>query len=457
MDAMEKQVSSIPSAKNAAQEFPARYAADIQDTEAKLAEMSEALQGMKSEVEELGIQKGGGASQQMLQRMESMNDELGSLQKDLEDVRKRAGRDEAGSQDVNLPSVRDVKKKFEAMQKEFVAIRSKNAQMRQDMLSLHESSEILKSVAESIMGQEDKIAGMRTEMSSLSEDAERLEGKTKEIVSKVKQGSELMERLGDSVDVAKGVLKRFPSQEKSWRSSRRPKAMRRPWRTISARSRRSSMPSEGKQVTSKQFNDIVKKMDERMLQMRKEMDSLETALEDEKGTYLTFQKIKEKVVPSIEAYLQQLSAMQQKIDRIRTDTSAEMENITTEAQKLQQSLGSGEVKEALRVAEEIHEKKKMLDEAHNSLEELVTMSDNLSKRITLLSREAHLLEIRTGGAGPSEAGGSGKGEGGGGGGGIPEQGRAEARTQIGLSQAEELEFRQKREELKKLIQRLWEQ
>jgi hypothetical protein len=34
------------------------------------------------------------------------------------------------------------------------------------------------------------------------------------VASGVKQNSELIERLGDSVEVAKGILKKFPSQEK---------------------------------------------------------------------------------------------------------------------------------------------------------------------------------------------------------------------------------------------------
>ena len=101
----------------------------------------------------------------------------------------------------------------------------------------------------------------------------------------------------------------------------------------------------------------------------------------------------------------------------------------------------------LRAAEELKEKRRMLEEIKTALEDMDNMSDNINKRITLLAREAALLEIRTGG----------EGAGTGGEGGTADTKRNELRTQMELTKEEELEFRAKREELKKLIQKLWEQ
>ena len=126
--------------------------------------------------------------------------------------------------------------------------------------------------------------------------------------------------------------------------------------------------------------------------------------------------------------------------------------ILEDSAKLQESLKGGQLQGIVKVAEEIRDKKKNLDQIRGSLDEMITMSDNLAKRITLLSREAKLLEIRVGGGGgggaPSEPGA------GGGEGGIPTE--TAVRKKLELSQEEEIEFRRQREELKKLIQRLWE-
>ena len=196
-----------------------------------------------------------------------------------------------------MPSSREMKKKFDMIQKEFTALRSKNAQIRQDMLSLHESSEILKTVAESIMGQEDKIAALKSEMESVAEEAAKIEIRTKAIASQVRQNADFVERLGDSVDVAKTVLKKFPCPGEG--DSRAGQTEERGG--IHPGEKRVSGEDPGgvggQAAHGQAVHEVAKKMDDRMLQMRKDMDALETALEDEKGTYLTFQKIKEKVVP----------------------------------------------------------------------------------------------------------------------------------------------------------------
>jgi archaellum component FlaC len=447
MDALEKKVASLPAAKTISDDMLAKYGSELQDMEAKISEASESLASIKSEVDSLGLSGPKGPSQGILERLEKMNAELLAYDKEMEGIRKRAGRESEEAEDVQMPSIREIKKKFETVQKDFTSLRTRNAQLRQDMLSMHESSEILKSVAESIMGQEDKISAMRQEMIELTADADRLGEKTKGIVSQVRQNADLMERLGDSVDVAKSILKKFPSQDSVMSELEKLRAEEDAAIEKTRSLEKVLEAAGGKQVTAKQFSEVVRKMDDRMLQIRKDMDSLETSLEDEKSTYLTFQKIKERIVPTIEGYQQTLSTLQTRIDKIRADSAAQMHTITTEAQKLQQSLKTGDVQEAVKLAEEIHEKKKTLDEIKGSLDDLSTLSENIHKRITLLSREANLLEIRAGGGAPS----AGESPGGGG------QAQKEARTQIGLSQTEEMEFRQKREELKKLIQRLWEQ
>jgi uncharacterized phage infection (PIP) family protein YhgE len=457
MDALEKRVAGLPAAGTISGDMLTKYSSGLQGMEGRLSEIEDSLRAIRKEVDSLGAKKAGGAGEELFKRMDKMGSELASYQKELESLRKRAGRESEEAAEVQMPTVKDIRKKFESVQKDFSGLRTRNAQMRQDMLSLHESSEILKTVAESIMGQEDKITALRREMETLSEEADRLDGKMKSVVAQVKQNADLMERLGDSVDVAKGVLKKFPAQEKVMAELDKLKEAEDALLEKNRSLEKILEAAGGKQVTAKQFTELIRKMDERMLQMRKDMDSLETALEDEKSTYLTFQKIKEKVVPSIEAYEQQLSAMQQKLDSIRSESSGQMKTITAEAQKLQQSLKTGEVQEAMKLAEEIHGKKRMLEETRSSLEELANMTENINKRITLLSREATLLELRagSGAGGGGAAGGAGKGEGGGGGG--AGAGGKESRTQIGLSEAEEMEFRTKREELKKLIQKLWEQ
>lgn len=457
IDALEKTVSPLPAAKTLSEDTFTKYEGELRGMESQLQEAKAGLDSIRKEIGELGIgQKS--PSEEIIERIEKMSGDLIGMQQEVDTLRKKAQQEAAS--EVSLPAVKDIKKKFEGIQKDFVTLRSKNAQMRQDMISLHESSEILKSVAESIMGQEDKIGALRSDVAALASESDKLLQRTNEITAKVRQNVELVERLGDSVDVAKGVLKKFPSQDKVMEELDRLKGEEEALAEKNDALEKLLEAAGGRQMTSKQYTDLIERMDERAGQIRRDMDALETALQDEKSTYLTFQKIKERIVPSIEAYQKTLDAMDAKIASIRGESQSQIQTIKTEAQKLQESMKGGQMQGIVKVAEEIRDKKKTLDEIRTSLEELVDTSDNLSKRITLLSREAKLLEIRTGG-GTAPSGGGAPGASGGpseggapGGGGMGEKA---IRNQLELSREEEMEFRRKREELKKLIQKLWEE
>ena len=188
-------------------------------------------------------------------------------------------------------------------------------------------------------------------------------------------------------------------------------------------------------------------MDDKVLQTRRDLDALASSLEDEKSTYLAFQKIKERIVPSIEAYQKQVDGMETEVSKMAGDITNQRETIKQEAKKIQESLKGGEIQSAMKISEEITDRKKMLEDIKQSIEELSGISENLNKRITLLSREAKLLEIRNSGGGTGAGVASAAGS---------EAKSNEIRQELTLSEAEEREFRAKREELKNLIKKLWE-
>ncbi|NYZ74390.1 hypothetical protein H0O00_04565 [Candidatus Micrarchaeota archaeon] len=441
---LEKAVAPLPAAKAISQDTFVKYEEELARNAALLAETKNALAAVRKEIAGLGISKTAAPAGQLLEKTEKMHAELTAMQEEMAAVRKRAAQRESANAEVQMPSTKDIKKKFETMQKDFTSLRSRNAQLRQDMLSLHESSEILKTVAEAIMGQEDQIKNVHEEIAALTKEAEELADKTTAVVDKVRQNAELAERLGDSVDVARNVLKKFPSQDKVMQELDKLKADE---DALLEKNRSLSQIIEaagGKQVTAKQMTELTDRMDDKVERLRKDIDSLAAALEDEKSTYLTFQKIKERIVPAVEGYDKQLDSMEERMAKIRQESAEQVKSVRADSQKLQESLKGGQMQGIVKVAEEIRDKKRMLDEIKSSLEELATLSDNLNKRITLLSREAKLLEIRSGGGAPvppAEVTAKEKG----------------IREQIALTEEEELEFRKKRDELKKLIQRLWEE
>ncbi|MBU1681726.1 hypothetical protein KKE38_02820 [Candidatus Micrarchaeota archaeon] len=443
MQELEKKISPLPAGELLSVGNFAKGEQELSDMKYDLEQIKDALGGIRNEIRGVGIVEDDAKSKSGVEGLEKMNEELKSMQEEMIELRKKA---EGHSKDEDpLPSSAAIKKKFESLKKEFSLLKTRNSRLREDVISLHESSQILQDVAESIMGQEEKIGSIHEDVATVSKEAEELLKKVEGITKKAKQNVELVERLGESVTVAKGILKRFPSQEKmihELESVKESEAL--------LDEKYNSMETlidavGGKQITSKQFTELGRKMDDKIETVRRDMDALETALEHEKGTYLTFQKIKERIVPSITRYEKQLDGIEERIGQIGKESVAQKESLKNDAKKLQESLKGGDVNSALKLAGEIRDKKKMLEDVKNSLDDLVTLSDNLNKRITLLSREAKLLEIRAGSDAPS-----GKSE-------DAVKRKDVIRQQLDLTKDEEREFRKKREELKKLIKRLWEE
>ncbi len=439
IDKLEKEVAKLPSVRALTEDVTAKRQASLQALASQLDDVRAGIAEARGDLGKLGVGKGAAESKGWMERLERMSAELTSMQGELQELRKKASRQEPSG--VALPPVTEIRKKFESMKKEFDDLRSRNARMRQDMLSLHESSEILKGVAESIMGHEEKVSGLHEEMAVLASQADALMKKAKELGAKVKEDQELTERFESSINVAKGILTRFPSQEKVIAELGRVQKAEEGLADKVDGLETLLEAAGGKQVSARQFADLAKRMDEKAEEMRRDMDSLSGALEDEKATYLTFQKIKERVVPSMEAYQKQLDTLDAEIDKIKKEATATEGMAEEDAKKLVQALKGTEAQEALKSAREISEKKKMLDDISKSLEDMNTLSENLNKRITLLAREAKILEIRAGtGAGIAET----------------EAKREEVRQELKLSEEEEREFAKKREELKNLIKKLWE-
>ena len=440
MEQMAKAVANVPAAKTLGADVFAKQQAALAESDLKLDEIKHGLEEIRKEISSLGIERGGGESARYIESAERMRNELTAMENEVAVLRKRAMEQQAPTE-IAMPSMGDMKKKFESLRKEMTDVRSRNARIREDMANLRESTEMLKSVAESIVGHEEKIDEMRKEMKGLTAEADQMLAKAKEAVAAVRKSSEMVERLDATTTVAKGLLTRFPNQEKVFSEV---EALRLAEQNLDEKldgMEKLFEAAGGRQVTAKQFTELTKKFEDRTRQMKQDLDALGTALEEEKGTYLVFQKIKERIVPSLETYQKQLAAIEEGIGRARTEAEALEESLRQDTKKLQEALKTQEIQGVITLAKDIQEKKNTLDSIREGLDELSDISDNLHKRVTLLSSAAKMLEIRTGGMEP----------------GAMEAKRKELKNELELTADEETEFRKKREELKNIIMKLWEQ
>lgn len=415
------------------------YISKIDLMAGNLESLRQGVGAIRKEIDAIGIEKKSKEASARIAAIESFGRQLESLLAETESVKKKTAA--TAPSEGQLPSMAEFRKKFEIMKKDLMSIRAKNASIREDMVSLHESSEILKGVAESIMGSEEKVDSLKKEMAALVSEADDLMARASAASAKVKENADMAGRLSGTIATAKGVLTRFPSQENVMAELDKVKKSEDALLEKTTAMETLLDAAGGRQIGAKQFGDLSKKMDEKAQEMKNELESLSSVLEEEKATYIAFQKIKERIVPSLDSYQKQISDMEASISRIQSDSLKQKESLKSDTEKVNAMLKEPGTQEAMRVVAEIGEKKKQLDEVRQSIEELSDISENLTKRITLLSQQAKILEIRQGAPG-SEAETQAK--------------KAEMRSQLELSQSEEMEFRRKREELKNLIKKLWE-
>ncbi len=436
MEELEKKVSPLPAAELLTQGNLLKGESELNSMKDELYTLKSAVGELRKEIGSAGIGESG--SGDTIAKLEGIKNELRGYVEELQDIKRKIKTTKSGD-DMSLPSVRDIKKKMETLNKDFKSLKTRNTRLHEDMISLHESSEILKDVAESMIGQDEKIQQMKDEVSAVAAESEEILKKVTDVNRKVQKQREMIERIDDSVAVAKGIIKRFPNEEKVKSELDELKQGEADLENKYNSLQKLIEAVGGKQLSSKQYEELSSNIDEKIRQASRDIDSLETALEDEKSTYLTFQKIKERIVPSIDAYKNKMDEMEKRIDEIGKEAVAQKESIRKDAAKLETTLKGGEFKGVVKIAEEVRDKKRMLEDIKSQIYELSDLSDNLSKRITLLSREAKLLQIRAGSGVSVEAE------------------KKEIENKLELSQEEELEFRRKRDELKKLIKRLWEE
>lgn len=436
IEELEKKVSPLPASELLTQGNLINGESELNSMKDEFFNLKSGLKELEKEIDSVAIVSN--ESEEKIKKLDGIKNELHGHVEEMQDIKRRL-MDIGNSDDVNLPSINEIKKKLETINKDYKLLKSRNASLHEDMISLHESSEILKDVAESMIGQEEKIQQMKTDIKEVAIEAQAIFDKVKEVNSGVQKQVEMVGRIDDSITVAKGVIGRFPNEDKIVEEIEKIKGLEKALESKYDSIQKLVEAVGGKQLSSKQYDEVSQKIDEKIRQASKDIDALESALEDEKNTYLTFQKIKERIVPSIDGYKAKMEEMQKRIDEIGKEAIAQKENIRKDAAKLEETLKGGEYKNIIKIAEEIRDKKKVLEEVKKQIYDLSDLSDNLSKRVNLLSREAKLLQIRAGGGTDTT------------------EERKAIENKLELSKEEELEFKRKRDELKKLIKRLWEE
>jgi len=414
----------------------------IDDVSSRLEEIDKEVSGSREELEGINKIIDKSPAKKAIEKLESLSGEMAKTKAELAKLKAKAtGIGKATLGKTEMPGVADIKTKLEEVISEFKETRERSARLRQDLVELQEGRDVLTTIGDSMKDYDKKITGLKKDIDSLSKDAIGLKAMSDKIADTVEKDRDALERFSDSMNVAKGILSRFPSQTTIKEELEK---MKKSEKSIDERTKALKKlldVASGARVTAVEYEDLSAQIDEKMDEISSQMEDVSASLEEEKNTFLSYQNIRERVLPSLEKQRAELAAVSGTLEQIRKDVKAQTKSLEGEAEKISADMKKEKVKEVLELSKELSDKRKLLEDIRDSIESLSASSESLEKKLALLGSQASLLELRAGGA-PGES---------------AEKGREEIAQQLSLTRAEEDEFKRKREELRSMIKKLWEE
>ena len=439
---LEKKLENIHSKKEISSSKLDEELMKVDSVSSRFEEINQEIKHAHSELKSVEAQIGKRPAKKVIDRVEKLAAELIKIKDSLAKLKKKTAQFEKSTPPSGeMPRIEDIKAKVAHLGKMHSETKERSARLRQDLLELAEGKDILKTIGQSMKGYDKKISAMRKEVGTLSAQANELATNSSQIAKKLEADKDNLERFADSMNVAKGILSRFPEQKTIKAELEK---IRKSEKTIDENTtalKRLLEIASGAKVAAVEFDEISASIDEKMDEISAEMEELSESLEEEKNTYLTFQTIRERIIPSLEKYKTEMNSLSTQIKASRKDLADQVKSLEGEANKLTGEMSKDSVKNVMEVATQVEEKRELLEKIKNTVESLSNSSEKLSRRLSVLSRQAAMLEIRSGG----EAGE------------IPQKEKDEIANDLELTRTEEAEFKKKREELRALIKKLWEE
>ena len=309
------------------------------------------------------------------------------------------------------------------------------------MLSLKETGDVIGEMGKEIKIHEQEITGMGKELKDLMDAAEQVSQRSEALFEKLKKNEDIVSRFNDSLDIAKGVFTRFPTQEKLENeiekiNEKEAKAEEKldAFEKISL-----SLPKD----LSAEFGSLKEDIDAEIEKLKTEGETLAKSISDQGVLYNTFQRIREKSAVSLQAYSTRFSSLTNDLIVLKKQATEIGKTIDSSLDAYSKKLKDKDLKETVSALEGIKDKKQTLDQINQMIIELSDSAEDVRKKLDLLSKESKFLDMRaegistTSGTAPTKAT-------------VTKEKEAEIAKQVKLTKDEEDEFREEKRGAKRL-------
>ncbi|MCK4319341.1 hypothetical protein KAW38_02095 [Candidatus Micrarchaeota archaeon] len=403
--------------------------------EKNLESLTSSMKFLESQIHSSKKTLEGTKTDESLSEIKNKKKEIEGFKASLEKIIKEIGKaKEMGEGAPSSDEIQHMKNDFNSLRSKLSGVISESKDLKTVIGDFRESSEIISSARKELEKILKSAQRLRSELSHGFRDAGEMKEKLPKITFELKKDLEDLKHVEDTVS----HLKETFSQEdvsllegKIAELDKKESSLLEGMSSLEHEISKVSASEGGLPELQDRLDDLRDEILSEKEQLIDETEILFKSVEEEMGTYSTFQKIKEKARSSLEDYLSQLGSLKNDAEKIKEGISQLRK---TEIPKIKEDV---KTKELFELVDRLKKQKETLGEAHDKIVDMESMLTRINKNLSLLSKQAKLIEMRGGGVSREE-----------------EEG---VRQSISLSKNETKEFEKKRTELKDLIRRLWEE
>ncbi|MBN2478141.1 hypothetical protein JXB01_02505 [Candidatus Micrarchaeota archaeon] len=407
----------------------------------KMSELKESLDFVKTQIERVRGELKSPKGLEIPNAIEKIRKDIIRLDADLQKLERRAedrkGRKKA--EETGAP----VSKQYEELKKEFAVLRSQASDILDAVRTLRENKELVKNVDVDLSKRTKQVEELKTRLDSITQHLTIYQKQFNELSADIQAARRSLERMGDSFKITEDVFKEFPSPEEL---SEKIKSIENREKELGSKLKKlETIATEGGKAgepLQKEYERIIKNIDEKKSQLSEEAAEISKRLDEESSTYQVFQKIKDRALSSIEEYNLQLESIKNQVKELDSEVSS-LQKSMDKTISAKTGAKSEEIKEVIKEMEKLESKKKLLEEINALIPDLESKLDKISKRISLLSKQEQLIELRVGKGiiSPEEA----------------KEGENALINEVELTKKEQEDYKNKRKELMDMIKKLWEE
>lgn len=332
----------------------------------------------------------------------------------------------------------DFSKELSEIKGEFKSMLSESKKAREFFGKTEENLKTFKNLKKQMGKKGFDVPALQLELSKLSKSLEGLEKNFSSLSKKVSESKKAVDSFGSVEETIKKISQPDELKNRLEQLEQKEKKLGGQIEKLE----KSSSDLSGVAELVQDFEKIRKEIDEKRDKLSENAADIFQRLDEEDETYQVFQTIKEKAVSSIEEYSQQLSSIKSELNNISGEIRNIESHLKTGIESASKSTTVPEVSSLLSKLEEVKKKKVLFDDIRGSISGMESSLESLSKRLSLLSKQANLIEIRSGKEGRTPE--------------VKKE-EEELENEVELTKTEQVEFQRKRKELMNMIKKLWEE